>query len=48
MKRERLTPAISAMLVAGVPADKIKTGVFGDTQTHRDRRVEVLFAPANN
>jgi outer membrane protein OmpA-like peptidoglycan-associated protein len=32
-----------ALIRAGVPADKIQTGAFGDTGLARDRRVEVLL-----
>ena len=40
--------AVRASLIeAGVPAYKIKAGAFGNAQTRRDRRVEVLFATAN-
>jgi hypothetical protein len=35
------------LINAGVPSYKIKIGAFGDSQTRRDRRVEVLFATAN-
>jgi outer membrane protein OmpA-like peptidoglycan-associated protein len=45
---DRRVEAVRAALIeAGVPAYKIKIGAFGDSQTRRDRRVEVLFATAN-
>jgi outer membrane protein OmpA-like peptidoglycan-associated protein len=44
--RDRRVDAVRASLVAaGVPAGRIKIGAFGDAQTRRDRRVEVLFSP---
>jgi outer membrane protein OmpA-like peptidoglycan-associated protein len=36
-----------ALIQAGVPASKIETGAFGDTQLARDRRVEVLIKTGN-
>jgi len=36
-----------ALIQAGVPANKIETGAFGDTRLVRDRRVEVLIKTAN-
>jgi outer membrane protein OmpA-like peptidoglycan-associated protein len=43
--RDRRTNAVRMALIdAGVPAEKIKVGAFGDPMTRRDRRVEVLFA----
>lgn len=35
-----------ALVEAGVPTNRIKTGAFGDLDLRRDRRVEVLFASA--
>ena len=40
----RVSTVREALIRAGVPADKIKTGAFGDTQLARDRRVEVLIS----
>jgi len=37
----------SALLQAGVPAYKIRTGAFGDPQLTRDQRVEVLISSIN-
>jgi hypothetical protein len=36
-----------ALVKAGVPADKIKVGEFGDAKGRQDRRVEVLIQTAN-
>ena len=45
---DRRVQAVRAALIdAGVPAYKIKAGAYGDPQTRRDRRVEVLFATAS-
>jgi outer membrane protein OmpA-like peptidoglycan-associated protein len=33
-----------SLIAAGVPANRIAIGAFGDVQNRRDRRVEVLFA----
>jgi hypothetical protein len=35
------------VIAAGVPADKITAGAFGDAELRRDQRVEVLIASAN-
>jgi outer membrane protein OmpA-like peptidoglycan-associated protein len=43
----RIEAVRNSLIEAGVPAYKIKSGVFGDPATRRDRRVEVLFATAN-
>jgi outer membrane protein OmpA-like peptidoglycan-associated protein len=43
----RVNAVRSSLIDAGVPAHRIKTGAFGDPQTRRDRRVEVLFTTAN-
>jgi outer membrane protein OmpA-like peptidoglycan-associated protein len=39
----RISAVRDALIRAGVPASKIQTGTFGDTQLARDRRVEVLI-----
>jgi outer membrane protein OmpA-like peptidoglycan-associated protein len=45
--RDRRVEAVrTALIEAGVPAYRIKSGAFGDPLTRRDRRVEVLFATA--
>jgi outer membrane protein OmpA-like peptidoglycan-associated protein len=36
-----------SLIQAGVPANRIKIGAFGDAQNRQDRRVEVLFASTN-
>ncbi|HEY3065646.1 MAG TPA: OmpA family protein [Methylomirabilota bacterium] len=36
-----------ALIQAGVLANKIETGAFGDTRLVRDRRVKVLIKTAN-
>ena len=43
----RVEAVRSALIQAGVPAHKIQTGAFGDTQLTRDRRVEVLISTSN-
>jgi outer membrane protein OmpA-like peptidoglycan-associated protein len=47
LSNRRVRAIHDALVNAGVPGQKIKTGAFGDTQLRRDRRVEVLFASAN-
>lgn len=42
----RVAAIRNALIQAGVPADKIKAGAFGDAQLRRDRRVEVLLVSA--
>ena len=45
---DRRVEAVRASLLdAGVPANRISVGAYGDAQTRRDRRVEVLFASTN-
>jgi len=39
----RISAVRDALIRAGVPASKIQTGTFGDTQVARDRHVEVLI-----
>jgi len=36
-----------SLIHAGVPANRIKIGAFGDATARQDRRVEVLFATTN-
>ncbi len=43
----RVDAVRTALIQAGVPAYKIQTGAFGDTQLRRDRRVEVLISTSN-
>jgi len=43
----RVEAVRTALIAAGVPAWRIKTGAFGTAQSHQDRHVEVLFATAN-
>jgi peptidoglycan-associated lipoprotein len=42
----RVKAVRDSLIQAGVPADKIKTGAFGDEKLRRDRRVEVLLITA--
>jgi outer membrane protein OmpA-like peptidoglycan-associated protein len=39
----RVNAIRDALIAAGVPSSKIKTGTYGNTQLRRDRRVEVLI-----
>jgi outer membrane protein OmpA-like peptidoglycan-associated protein len=39
----RVDAVRTALIHAGVPASRIKTGAFGDTSLTKDRRVEVLI-----
>lgn len=43
----RVDAVRDALIQAGVPASKIRTGAFGDARLTRDRRVEVLISTAN-
>jgi hypothetical protein len=43
----RVNAVRDALINAGVPADKIKIGAFGDSNNRQDRRVEVLIQTAN-
>jgi len=43
----RISAVRTALIEAGVPAAKIRTGTFGDPQLMRDRRVEVLIRTNN-
>jgi outer membrane protein OmpA-like peptidoglycan-associated protein len=44
LSNQRVKAIRDALVKAGVPADKIKDGAFGDPKLRRDRRVEVLIA----
>jgi outer membrane protein OmpA-like peptidoglycan-associated protein len=46
LSSRRVMAIRTALMDAGVPADKIKTGTFGDAKLRRDRRVEVLLITA--
>jgi outer membrane protein OmpA-like peptidoglycan-associated protein len=46
LSNQRVKAIRDALVKAGVPADKIKAGAFGDPKLQRDRRVEVLYASA--
>jgi outer membrane protein OmpA-like peptidoglycan-associated protein len=39
----RIGTVHDALIDAGVPANKMQTGVYGDTERRHDRQVEVLF-----
>jgi len=43
----RVTAVRNALIQAGVPAQRIQTGAFGDEGLRRDRRVEVLISTSN-
>jgi outer membrane protein OmpA-like peptidoglycan-associated protein len=43
----RVAAVRQSLIDAGVPAYKIKTGMFGDEINRKDRRVEVLFITAS-
>jgi outer membrane protein OmpA-like peptidoglycan-associated protein len=43
----RVNAIRESLIKAGVPAEKIKSGAFGDERLRRDRRVEVLISTAN-
>ena len=43
----RVEAVRNSLIEAGVPANKIKSGAFGDPAARRDRRVEVLFSTAS-
>jgi outer membrane protein OmpA-like peptidoglycan-associated protein len=47
MSDRRVQSVRIALIDAGVPTDRIKTGALANSATRRDRRVEVLFATAN-
>jgi outer membrane protein OmpA-like peptidoglycan-associated protein len=47
LSNRRVKAIRDALVTAGVPANKITAGAFGDSQLRRDRRVEVLYASAN-
>jgi outer membrane protein OmpA-like peptidoglycan-associated protein len=44
LANRRVKAIHDALVKAGVPANKIKAGAFGDLKLRRDRRVEVLYA----
>src|SRR4030095_14206454 len=46
LSERRVNVIRDALIHAGVPADKIKTGAYGDDRLRRDRRVEVLISTA--
>jgi outer membrane protein OmpA-like peptidoglycan-associated protein len=43
----RVETVRASLVAAGVPANRIKIGTFGNPQTRGDRRIEVLFATGN-
>jgi outer membrane protein OmpA-like peptidoglycan-associated protein len=43
----RVSAVRNALIQAGVPAQRIQTGAFGDEDLRRDRRVEVLISTSN-
>jgi outer membrane protein OmpA-like peptidoglycan-associated protein len=47
LSNRRINAIHDALVKAGVPADRIEAGAFGDTKLRRDRRVEVLLVTAN-
>jgi outer membrane protein OmpA-like peptidoglycan-associated protein len=40
----RISAVVNALVEAGVPAHRIETGAFGDSELRQDRRVEVLIS----
>lgn len=46
LSARRVEAVRTALINAGVPSAKIRVGSFGDANTRRDGRVEVLFATA--
>ena len=46
LANRRVDAVRDALIQAGVPASRIKSGSFGDPTTRHDRRVEVLFSTA--
>jgi len=42
--KRRVNSVREALIAAGVPADKIQTGAFGDPQLRREQRVAVLVS----
>jgi hypothetical protein len=44
---QRVSSVRHALLDAGVPADRIQTGAYGDESQRRDRRVGVLISTAS-
>jgi hypothetical protein len=47
LSHDRVAAVRDALIQAGVPSEKIKTGAFGDAKNRQDRRVEVLINTAN-
>jgi outer membrane protein OmpA-like peptidoglycan-associated protein len=45
--QQRVKSICDALVAAGVPANRIKTGAFGDPQLRRDQRVELLLVTVN-
>jgi outer membrane protein OmpA-like peptidoglycan-associated protein len=43
----RVNTVRDALIQAGVPANRIQAGSFGDAGARRDRRVEVLVSTSN-
>jgi outer membrane protein OmpA-like peptidoglycan-associated protein len=46
LRDRRINAVRLALIDAGVPAEKISTGAFGDPLPRNDARVEVLIATA--
>jgi len=47
LSNNRVNAIRDALIDAGVPANRIKTGAFGDSKLRRDGRVEVLIMTGN-
>jgi outer membrane protein OmpA-like peptidoglycan-associated protein len=47
LSNNRVNAIRDALIDAGVPANRIKTGAFGDSKLRRDGRVEVLIMSGN-
>ncbi|MCY2928858.1 MAG: OmpA family protein [Planctomycetota bacterium] len=47
LSNNRVNALRDALTQAGVPAERIKTGTFGDAKLRQDRRVEVLTMTGN-
>jgi outer membrane protein OmpA-like peptidoglycan-associated protein len=43
LNSQRISAVRDALIQAGVPADKIQTGAFGDPQLRRNHRIDVLL-----
>jgi outer membrane protein OmpA-like peptidoglycan-associated protein len=48
LRDRRVNAVRDALIQAGVPAEKIGTGAFGDPKPRRDSRVEVLITTSQN